>query len=244
MHRFFIDKSNIIAREIELTGENAAHAHVLRLRHGEEIVVAVCGAGVDYFCAVTKTSKTSVTAEILREKPNNAELPLEVTLFQALPKGNKMGDIIENVTELGITRIYPVETTRCVARPTDKTARWQKIAESSAKLCHRGRIPKIHDAIDLPRAIEAANRMDAAFACYELEQVYTLSEYFNGLDMPNVKSIGFFIGPEGGFDEREVELFKENGIPAVTLGTRILRAQSASVMVMANINFFIQGMEK
>jgi len=256
LHRFFVKQDNIKdstdGEEIVLCGDNAAHANVLRLRRGEEIAVAVLdGGNLDYYCIITQISRDEIHARIADKLPNEAELPVSITLFQALPKGDKMGDIIEHVTELGVNEIIPIVTERCVARPSDsgdKTAhkinRWQKIAESAAKLCHRGRIPQIGGLMDFKEAVQLAVKdFDVAFVCYELEKERHVVPFLKGLDLDLDKpsKIAFFIGPEGGFAADEIECFKESGITAVSLGNRILRTQSAAALVMGYVNFILWG---
>ncbi|MCL2349953.1 MAG: 16S rRNA (uracil(1498)-N(3))-methyltransferase [Defluviitaleaceae bacterium] len=243
MHRFFIQQENIGGDEIVLDGDNAAHVAVLRLRIGEEIVAAVSGGGQDYHAVVDSLSKNKVTAKITGIMKNISEMPIDITLFQALPKGNKMGEIIEHVVELGINNIVPIATARCVTGAEGKTARWQKIAESAAKLSHRGRIPHINGILTLKEALASAKSFDAVFACYELEKTKYLAQYLQNLDMSKIKAMAFFIGPEGGFASEEIALFEQSSIPALSLGNRILRTQSAAAMVMASINFHLQTKE-
>ncbi|MCL2236349.1 MAG: 16S rRNA (uracil(1498)-N(3))-methyltransferase [Defluviitaleaceae bacterium] len=235
MHRFFISASDQVQDLVVLTGENASHGNVLRLRQGEEIVVAP-GDGVDIVCQVITVEKREITARVLRMAENLAELPMEITLFQALPKGDKMTDIIENTVELGIHRIVPVETERCIVRNQNKTARWEKVAEASAKLSHRAYIPKISGVCGLDDAIAQANELDNAFVCYEGEKSHHLSQY---LQNKNPKTLGFFIGPEGGFTTEEIKKFEKHNIEVVTLGNRILRTISASAAALAGINFYL-----
>ncbi|MCL2168607.1 MAG: 16S rRNA (uracil(1498)-N(3))-methyltransferase [Defluviitaleaceae bacterium] len=246
MYRFFVDEKSIGENEIRLTGENASHAHVLRLRVGEEIVTTVSGSGTDHICAVTHLSKNQVTAKIVRKLENPAELPFEIVLYQALPKGNKMNDIIEHVTELGVARIVPIVTARCTSRPADdagKVARWQKIAESAAKLCHRGRVPQVDGIMTLEKALNDALNFDTTFVCYELEKARTLAAYLSEVELTKIEKMAFFVGSEGGFSREEAELFTERKIPTITLGSRILRCQSAAAAVLAGINYHLQGLD-
>lgn len=241
MHRFFVKEDCISGQEVTLTEDNAAHAHVLRLRIGELIVA--CFAGIDYFCEVTVASKGRVVAQILRNEPNNASLPVQVTLFQCLPKGSKMSDIIENATELGVFSIVPAISKRTIAKDA-KPEKWQKQAESAAKLSHRGDIPSIGQALKLEQAINCAKDFDHVFACYELEKDLTMAQFMRDANVKSGQTMAFFIGPEGGFDPTEIELFEQAGITAVSLGKRILRTQSASSCVLANINFYLEDLNK
>ncbi|MCL2620877.1 MAG: 16S rRNA (uracil(1498)-N(3))-methyltransferase [Defluviitaleaceae bacterium] len=217
-----------------LIDENASHGNVLRLRVGEEIVTTISD-GIDMICKVIVVDKQEIRAEVIHRTDNTAELPIKITLFQALPKGDKMTDIIESVVELGIHQIVPVETARCVARSQNKGLRWQKVAEGASKLSHRSYIPKISSICSLSDAIGQASKLDVTFACYEGEKDRHLSHF---LQDKNPATMGFFIGPEGGFTDEEINLFSQNGIPTTTLGGRILRSQSAASAVMAGINFW------
>jgi len=242
MHRFFIDTDSFMDGTIRLTGENAAHANVLRLRVGEEIVAVVSGSGIEHICRVALVSKGEFVAEILSSQAVTTELPFEIILYQALPKGNKMSEIIERATELGATHIVPLITARCVALPKNdnqKTIRWQKIAEAAAKLSHRGRIPEISDTLKLDEAIKTVANPSAAFVCYELATERSLNQHMDKLDFKNVDSMAFFIGAEGGFEAHEIETLSQHGISTVSLGKRILRTESAAAMVLANINYVI-----
>ncbi|MCL2753809.1 MAG: 16S rRNA (uracil(1498)-N(3))-methyltransferase [Defluviitaleaceae bacterium] len=249
MHRFFINNQDIFANEIVLASENAAHAHVLRLKVGEEIVCTISGGNMDYFCKVSSVAKSEVRTHVLKTAQNIAEMPINITLFQALPKGSKMGDIIENTTELGIHTIIPIVTERCVSRHNNddsqsKISRWQKISESSAKLSHRGYIPKIGDVLSFLEAVEAAQSYDIVFACYEEEKEQSLADFMKSRDVAIVKSMAFFIGSEGGFSPYEADIFAKNLIPTVSIGTRILRSISAASAVLSQLNFYLDLIRK
>ncbi|MCL2376686.1 MAG: 16S rRNA (uracil(1498)-N(3))-methyltransferase [Defluviitaleaceae bacterium] len=243
-HRFFVGGKDILGDEIVLSGENAAHAAVLRLAVGEEITLCD-GNAVDYHCVVTGLSKADVRVNILYKLENIAEPPVAITLFQALPKAGKMDEVIEKCTQLGVSGIVPVVTTRCVAKASDrdckKMDRWQKIALSAARQSQRGRIPKIGDVMSLEGALKGMGAYDAAFVCYEAEEVLSLKAYLQGL-AHGLASIAFFIGPEGGFAQDEIAKFKENGISTVSLGPRILRTELAGPVVLANILYELEGL--
>jgi 16S rRNA (uracil1498-N3)-methyltransferase len=265
LFRFFAARENIKDEEVILCGDNAAHANVLRLRCGEEIIVVPLNASnesvgcFDYHCVVTQTSRDEVRVRIVDKLLNQAELPLHVTLFQALPKGDKMSDIIEHMTELGVSEIIPVITSRCVSKPTEKfeqkVMRWHKIAESAAKLSHRGRIPKIGSVVPLLQGINMAEDYDLAFVCYESEKDNHIIPFLSLGLKPHVGTrlaakpllarpltkLAFFIGPEGGFSPEEIAYFKKHGISVLSLGRGILRTQSAAALVMSYINFCLHG---
>ena len=237
MHRFFVDYVDISDKEIALTGENAAHGSVLRLAIDEEIVVCD-GNAADYHCIVTKADKKEIRAKIIHKLENKAEPPIAITLFQALPKSGKMDEIIEKCTQLGISRIAPVLTSRCVTK-APKVDRWRKIAQAAAKQSQRGRIPRIGAIMALDDAIEEAEGYDSAFACYEAEEALLLKTFLKNLPK-NISDIAFFVGPEGGFDAEEVNQFRESGIVTVSLGSRILRTEAAAPAVLVSILYELE----
>jgi len=243
IHRFFIDNAKTMNEDVLLTGQNAAHANVLRLNIGEGIVVCD-GRGWDYYCAVIAISRDEVRVRITHSEENTVEPSVAVTLFQALPKGDKMDDIVERCVELGITSIVPVVTARCIARPSSrdakKTERWRKIALSAAKQSHRGIIPHVAGAMSLDKAIMSAKGHGAAFVCYEMADKLSLKDFLQVLPS-DITSLAYFIGPEGGFAPDEIIKFAENSIPAVSLGRRILRTQTAASAVLANVVYELEA---
>jgi len=238
IHRFFINSENISDNIVTLTGDNAAHGLVLRLRVGEEIVACYGDECLDYFCRVVSVSKNEIRAEILRREYNFANPAISITLYQALPKGDKMSEIVEKCVEIGVSMVVPMVTARCVARPTDrensKRARWQKIAESAAAQSGRGAIPNVSGVLPFADALTQAKMHDTAVACLETEDKLGLKGFLSSLPQP-VGSIGVFVGPEGGFTDEEAAMLKEHGIATVTLGRRILRTETAGAVAVANI---------
>lgn len=229
MPKFFTKPDSIFQNNIKITGEDVSHiSKVLRMSKGDSIIVCD-GSGNDYDAQITSISKTEVTAEIIRKYQCTAEPELKITLFQALPKQGKMEYIIQKNVELGITEFVPVYTKRCIAKPTNKTERWQKIAESAAKQSGRGIIPKVFPTVSFEQAIDLMSKSDLAIMPYECEEKVHLKSL---LTSKNAKSISIFIGPEGGFDISEIKYATDNGIKTVTLGKRILRTETASLAVL------------
>ena len=238
MPRFFVDKKDITDKEIHITGEDVKHiTKVLRLRVGEEL--EVCDkCGTDYRCVISSFGDGEVVAEIKESMKNSAEPPVEVTLYQGMPKSDKMDYIIQKCVELGISRIVPVITKRTVSVPKDaekKTARWQKIAEEAAKQCGRGAIPTVEVAIDFKEAMRRFAEDNAKnLMPYECERENSLKTVLKETDG---SKFNIFIGPEGGFDEKEVELAKGSGAKVVTLGPRIMRTETAPLAVVSAIMY-------
>ncbi len=235
MPKFFIKKEDIVENAVTITGGDCAHiTKALRLSVGETITLCD-GCGTDFKAEITACSKDAVTLKILESSPCPAEPKLSVTLFQGLPKQGKMDYIIEKCTELGISTIVPVSCTRSVVNVKDKQseekklARWRKIAAESVKQCGRGVIPTVTNVMTVKEAISFSNSLDFTLAAYENEKMLPLSSALKGA---SPDSFGVFIGPEGGFAEEEIALFKEAKIDTVTLGPRILRTETAGHTVL------------
>ena len=228
---FFIE-TEIPSETYMLTGDNAKHAKVLRLRAGEEVTV-VTPKGEQCTCEVA----VGEILRVLERKPCENEPNVFVTLYQALPKGDKMDYIVQKSVELGVSRIVPMLTSRCVSRPDKKSLRkkrerWQKIALQAAMQSRRGVVPEVADCVSFDKAVELSKENESTVFFYELggESVKTILT-----ETP--KSIGIFIGSEGGFDPSEVDLAVKNGGRTATLGKRILRAETAPLAAISIIMY-------
>ena len=246
MPKFFIKKEDIKGNNVVITGGDAAHiAKVLRTDVGETLTLCD-GCGTDFYAEVTACSKESVSLTIKETIPCMAEPELSVTLFQGIPKQGKMDYIIEKCTELGISRIVPVSTKRSVVKIEDKKSeakkleRWRKIAAESVKQCGRGTIPEVTEVMTVPEAIEFSKAFDLTVAAYECERDTTVKSALSG---KKPKSVGIFIGPEGGLDNTEVEMFKKADITTVTLGKRILRTETAGHTVLTAVMYEFNELE-
>lgn len=243
MPKYFTAKENITEDTVVLTEDEARHLSVtMRVEKGNRITVCD-GENTDYECVVDDVGKDRVTAKIIERKISDTEPDTKIVLFQGIPKADKMEFIIQKCVEIGVCEIVPVETKRIVAKIEDgkkaakKIERWQKIAESAAKQSGRGIIPKIGQPISFKSALEQASKLESAIIPYENENELDLKKY---VSENKPKSIGIFIGPEGGFDESEIKLAKDKGIKPVTLGKRILRTETAG-MVTATILIYELG---
>lgn len=229
MPRFFCDQ--ISDTYITLTGEDASHlSRSLRVRVGEEVIVCD-GACTDYVCMVESVSSEAVKLLVKKKMANENEAALPITLYQALPKGDKLDFIVQKAVELGVTRIVPVQTRFCIAKATardfeKKRARLQKIALEAAKQCGRGVIPEVHGLLPFKEMADAL-ALERGFVCYEKggETVQTLIEQ---------KHCGasVLVGSEGGFSAEEVHYLSELGVPCATLGKRILRCETAPIAAL------------
>ncbi|MCC5910332.1 MAG: 16S rRNA (uracil(1498)-N(3))-methyltransferase [Clostridiaceae bacterium] len=241
MNRFFVASSqvNIPSQEIVITGEDVKHiSKVLRLSEGD--VVEVCDGEIQQYLAEIKAiSKDEVLLDIKEKEPIKTEAPIEVVLYQSVPKSTKMELIIQKTTELGIKEIVPVITDRTIVQFKDhkdkskKVDRWQKIAEEAAKQSKRGIIPIIHTPISYKEALEHCKENDLNIVAYEKEDTKGLKELFSNLNIEKIKRIGIWVGPEGGFTEEEVEVALQNHINSVTLGPRILRTETAGFTLLS-----------
>ncbi|MCM1063023.1 MAG: 16S rRNA (uracil(1498)-N(3))-methyltransferase [Eubacterium sp.] len=248
MYQFFVDPSqiNIHDKRVIIQGTDVNHIrNVLRMKPGEELNVSNGQDGKEYRCAVEAFEEDRVICQLRFVKEDNVELPSRVYLFQALPKADKMELIIQKAVELGVHRVIPVAARRCVVRLDEKkaaakTARWQAIAQTAAKQSRRGIIPEVAEVMDFARAVKLAADMDVKLIPYELaEGMEQTRERIDALRAG--QDIALFIGPEGGFEEAEIQLAADNGIVPITLGKRILRTETAGMTVLSWIMYRLEG---
>lgn len=239
---FFAD-TEINSEKFNIDGETARHiSKSLRMKKGEELTLVTPG-GIQHDCKISEMSGEMVGVEILNSKPCENEPETEVTLYQALPKGDKMELIIQKCVELGIRKIVPVISARCVSRPDKKSllkklVRWQKIAKEAAQQSRRGIIPEVAGALSFKEAVKDSKNNDSNIIFYELG-----GKSLKKLMENRPKTIGYFVGSEGGFEETEVGLALENGIEAATLGKRILRAETAPIAALSIIMYELGEMD-
>lgn len=242
MNRFFVDiDGRDVGTDINITGGDVNHIkNVLRLRIGEHVVVSD-GRGRDYTCRIAQIGTDVVICNIEDINDNFAELSVEVTLFQGYPKSDKMDLIVQKMVELGVHRIVPVFTARTIVKldqkkAAKKTDRYRTIAESAAKQSGRGIIPEVAEPVSFAEALELAKELDMNIIPYEeaegMEQARKIISGIRGH-----RSLGVFIGPEGGFAREEVEQAQAIGAECITLGHRILRTETAGLAVMSIIMF-------
>lgn len=236
MPKFFVD--NITSDTVTLDGEKARHiSKSLRMKVGEEIVLCN-GKGMDYGCIIESISSETVTLKVAFETPSNSESETIVDLYQGLPKGDKMGVIVQKCTELGIHSFHPVIMERSISRPDEKSSfkkceRLNKISAEAAKQSRRGIIPKVWRFESYKSAVNKIEN-EKIILFYE-QGGEDLKDILLSFKSDSVKSIAILIGPEGGFDEKEVEFAKEKGAVIASLGNRILRTETAPIAATANI---------
>ena len=197
--------------------------------------LTICdGEKSDYECTISSISKTEAVCSIVSCSPNLCEQDFSVTLFQSVPKGEKMDFVIQKSVELGITEIRPFFSARTVAKSHGKTARWNKIALEAANQCGRGIVPVVYEPVEFSEAL-AKTSADLKIFAYEEEKEISLKSVLRGAQKP--QSIAVFVGPEGGFERTEADAAKNCGFKTVTLGNRILRAETAPITLISNIMY-------
>ncbi len=238
MYQFFVEPSQIQDKKIIITGSDVNHIkNVLRMKPGEEIAVSNGIDGREYRCGIEEFAEDTVVCTLRFIKEEGVEPPAKVYLFQALPKADKMELIIQKAVELGAYEIIPVAAKRCVVKLDEKKAagkvnRWQGIAEAAAKQSRRGMVPAVHMPVSFQEALRLAGDMDVRLIPYELAKNMEHTRSVIEAVQPG-QSIAVFIGPEGGFEESEIQAALSVGIEPVTLGRRILRTETAGLTVLS-----------
>ena len=244
MHHFFVSPEQIDEQFVTIRGNDVNHIkNVLRMKAGEELLVSN-GLDRDYFCQIETITDEEIKAKILQEDFEGTELPTELYLFQGLPKADKMELIIQKAVELGVKEIIPVATKRCVVKLDDKKEasklkRWQAISESAAKQSRRMIIPEISPVMTFKEAINRASTFDMGIIPYEnFKDMEETRNILKGVG--KAMKIGIFIGPEGGFEESEIQYAMDNGIKPISLGKRILRTETAGLAILSVLMFRIE----
>lgn len=244
MFHFFVSPENIYSNCIEIIGNDVNHIkNVLRMKIGEKIIVSD-GRGASYCCAVSSLSDDRVMADILDGQLAGAELPVRLILFQGLPKADKMELIIQKAVELGVYEIVPVEMSRSVVKldekkKKNKVERWQSISESAAKQSGRTVIPEVHSVVTYDEAMKLTESFDLVLVPYECaDSVSAMKERLDNVK-PDM-SVAVFIGPEGGYEQAEIEKAVAAGGEIVSLGKRILRTETAAIAALSVCMFTIE----
>lgn len=245
MHHFFVEPSQIQGNHIFIDGPDVNHIrNVLRMNPGEEVNVTDGSGEKVYRCAIASIGEDKVELNIMWAQEKGMELPSKIYLFQGLPKSDKMELIIQKAVELGVYEIIPMATARAVVKLDQKKAaakvkRWQAISESAAKQSKRLLIPEVKEPVKFSEALKLASDLDVRLIPYELAEGMDGTRRIIQSVKPG-QSVAVFIGPEGGFEEAEVELAKEAGFQAITLGRRILRTQTAGMTVLSILMYQLE----
>ncbi len=238
MTRFFVQPEELAASFLVLTGENARHAKVLRLKNGEEVLVCD-GEGNECLCTVSDVSEGQISLVVRQRQESETEAAVRVSVYMAFPKADKLEHVIQKATELGAYEIVAFPSARCVSRPDEKSLkkkleRWQKIAASAAEQSGRGRIPQVLTLPSYQAALERAAKADKALLFYENERSTTLRIALNN---GAYRTVSLLTGPEGGLEQSEVEQAMNAGLQVCTLGKRILRCETAPLCALSAVMY-------
>ena len=240
MPRFFMAGSTAAGGTVLLTGEDADHARVLRLRVGDRIVVCD-GAGEDRNCTIKNITRDGVEAQVDETVPNAAEPSVRVIVLAGLPKQPERSDyVVQKCTECGASEIVFFLSQRCVSTPSDKgiekkLTRWQRIAEESAKQSGRGIIPYISAVETFAEALDAAIKTELPILLYETGERTPLRETIE--QAGDFRSAAILTGPEGGFEPFEADLARKIGFKICSMGPRILRCETAPVTALSALMY-------
>ena len=238
MARYFVEPQELTGDCLTLTGENAQHAKVLRLKAGEEVLVCD-GAGKECRCEVTEIYPGEVCLKALEYRDSVTEPAVKASIYMAFPKADKLEHVIQKATELGAYEIVAFPSGRCISKPDDKSLkkkleRWQKIAASAAEQSGRGRIPEVVVLPSFASALQRAAAADKALMFYENEHATTLKM---AMETGSYETISLLTGPEGGLEEKEVAQARDAGLQVCTLGSRILRCETAPLCALSAVMY-------
>lgn len=248
MYHFFVKEEQIrtndgAASSVTLMGPDVNHIrNVLRMKPGDEILVGN-GNDADYLCRIDQIAPEQVTARIL-SRAENTELPARITLFQGLPKGDKMELVIQKAVELGVYRVIPVNALRSVVKLDPKKEetrirRWNAISVSAAKQSGRVLVPEVAPVMEFDEALDCAADFDVKMIPYEHARGMSLTRQMVEQVRPET-SVGILIGPEGGFEETEVSAACEAGFAPISLGRRILRTETAGLAILSILMYQLE----
>lgn len=240
MHKFFTPSNYIFDNKGKIVGEDVKHIYkVLRLSEGEEVVLNDC-AGVEYLAKISEVTKSEVTLDIIEKLDINNESDVEIVLFQGMPKAQKMDLIVQKGTELGISKFIPLITERVDVKlkgDFKKLDRLNRIALEACKQSKRSVIPEVLSPIGIDELINEINAFDLILVPYENKEDYGIKGLMKDIDKENIKRVCIIVGPEGGFEESEIERLKDAGSYIITLGKRILRTETAGFVATSLIQY-------
>lgn len=241
MPKFFVTTNQIQGDTIIIQSEDVNHIkNVLRAKIEDTIDVCDCNTSKNYTCKIKQIEDEKIYCNIIEEINSEVEANIHVSIFQGLPKADKMEFVIQKSVELGVYDITPVEMKRCVVKldkkdKIKKIQRWQKIAESAAKQSGRDRIPNVNQVIGIDELCDKFKEYDCVLVAYENEKVNFLKQELKKIEKTNFRELHFaiIIGPEGGIDKEEIEKFYHNHAKIITLGKRILRTETVALNILS-----------
>lgn len=243
MYKFFVTEKEIDNDEIHIVGDDVNHIkNVLRLGINEEINVCDISTSFNYLCKILEIDKKYVKCKIMDKFESCSEPKVYLHIFQGMPKAEKMEAIIQKTTEIGVSEITPVCMNRCVVKLDEKSGikkieRWQKIAEVASKQSKRDKIPIVNFPINIKNVYEKIKDYDIVIVAYENEENNNIKTVLNEIKNRESLKIAAIIGPEGGIEEKEIELLKSSNSKVVSLGKRILRTETAPIVLASVIMY-------
>ena len=249
MYHFFVEDNRIIDNKVYVNGADYNHIkNVIRLKCGDEVLISTKASDnaqpENYMCSLCSYTEQEAVFDIVKSGVGSNELPCHVILYQGLPKADKLELIIQKAVELGVSEIVPVAMKRCVVKLDEKKAqaklaRWNAISESAAKQSKRSIIPQVRTVLTYKQAVAEASECDMALVPYENEAGMEATRKLVSGIMPGSR-VAVFIGPEGGFEEDEIELARSNGMQTITLGKRILRTETAGMALLSMLAYALE----
>ena len=246
MPKFFIKSSQIENDKITIIGEDVNHiANVLRKQIEDELNICNIDTSDNFLCQIKKREKEKIECKIIKTTASKTETHTYITVFQGLPKAEKMEFIIQKCTEIGVKEFVPVQMERCIVKFDSKTAnkkieRWEKIAETAAKQSGRDIIPKVENVLNFQNLLNLIKKYDIVLLAYENEHRNTLKNVLKKLKKAENLKVGIIIGPEGGITDAEVKSLEQNGAKTITLGNRILRTETAGIVTSSIIIYELE----
>ena len=241
MYKFFVQENQIINNKVNIEGKDFNHIkNVLRMKPQTKIFISNKDNEKTYLCEIENIENEKVVCKIIEECENTTELRIKVDLYQGLPKVDKLEYIIQKTVELGINKIFPTNMKNCVAKIKDeakKNERWQKISEAAAKQSKRDIIPKVEFSVNIDDICNCISKYDIALVAYENEENISIKDVITSNEAQDYKKIAIIVGPEGGFNDKEIEKLKQSGAKIVSLGKRILRTETAPVAMLSMIMY-------
>ncbi len=245
MFNFFVSDESRNGNSFLISGKDYNHIkNVLRMNEGDTFFVS--SAGQSHLCALKEFLADSLVAEILEENCNDTTLPINIILFQGLPKGDKMELIIQKTVELGVGEIVPTEMKNCVVKieekkKASKRSRWQAISEAAAKQSKCNFVPEISEISTFSDVLKRVKDTDLFLVPYENEDGILSTKNCLG-KIKKGMSVGLLIGPEGGFTETEIEALMAAGAKTISLGKRILRTETAAITAVSMCMLYAEMM--
>ncbi|GBE38571.1 MAG TPA: 16S rRNA (uracil(1498)-N(3))-methyltransferase [Nitrospirae bacterium] len=242
MIRIFLPPDELTSEQITITGEQAKHLSVLRVKPDDQVFI-FDGVGNRYTCEVLQSHKKEVTARLIKKEPYSTQSPISIVLAQGIPKGDKMDLIVQKATELGVNNIVPLISERSQIRKTSKKDRWEKIALSASQQSGREKVPNISEPLSYDEFIYSCSGetpSSAGILLYEEEKTRKLKEVLGNLR--HCKRIVLLVGPEGGFSKKEAQMAIEKNFISVSLGPRILRTETAPITAISIIQYELGDM--